>query len=232
MFLIALATAIFYAFIVRAMYIALEPYVRRRWPQTIISSTAVLSGHWRDPIVGRDVLIGTALCVVLKVMLVGLTFPGNDAPNLGNTDVLLGIRSTVAVFFTSIPRGIRETLVFFFLIFILRMLLRNQWLACAGFTLIFTALSVFQSKHPAVDGLLSLVVYSLVSFIVLRFGLLAMAVDIFVDGLLRHVQPTMHTSAWYLGNNLFLMMCVVALAAWGFHTSIAGRRLWKQDLLA
>jgi len=230
MFLLALATAIFYAFVVRAMYIALEPYVRRRWPQTIISSTAVLAGHWRDPIVGRDVLIGTASAIMLRVMLVGVSFPGDDAPNLGSTDVLLGIRSTVAVCFKSIPHGIRETLVFFFLIFLLRVLLRNQWLACAGFMLIFSALSYFQGKHTVVDGLLSLVVYGLVAFIVLRFGLLAMAVYIFVDGLTRSVQPTMHTSAWYMGNSLLLLACVVALAAWGFHTSIAGRRLWKQDL--
>src|SRR5438309_1342529 len=100
----------------------------------------------------------------------------NDAPNLGSTDVLLGIRSTVAVCFKSIPHGIRETLVFFFLIFLLRVLLRNQWLATAGFTLTFSALSYFHGKHPVVDGLLSLVVYGLEAFIVLRFGLLAMAV--------------------------------------------------------
>jgi serine/threonine-protein kinase len=232
MFLIAMATAIFYAFVVRAMYIALEPYVRRRWPQTIISSTAVLSSHWRDPIVGRDVLIGTALAVILRVMLVGLSFPGADAPNVGSTDVLMGIRSTVAVCFKSIPHGIRETLVFFLIIFLLRVLLRNQWLAIAGFTLIFSALEYFQSSHPVIDGLVSLVVYGLVAFIVLRFGLLAMAVYIFVDELTRGVQATLHTSAWYLGNSVFLLACIVALAAWGFHTSIAGKRLWKQDLLA
>jgi len=110
-------------------------------------------------------------------------------------------------------------------------LLRNQWLASAGFALIFSALSYFQSHHPLTDGLLSLVIYGLVAFIVLRFGLLAMTVYIFVDGTLSGVQPTLHTAAWYMGNSLFLLACVVALAAWGFHTSIAGRRLWKQDLL-
>ncbi len=232
MFLIALATAIFYAFVIRTMYLALEPYVRRRWPQTIISSTAVLTGHWRDPIVGRDLLVGAAFAVVMRAILVSLTFPGNDAPNLGSTDVLLGIRSTLAVGFKSIPHGIRETLIFFFLIFLLRVLLRNQWLASAGFALIFSALEYFQSRHPVFDGLMALVVYGVVAFIVLRFGLLAMTVYIFVEILLNSVQPTLHTSAWYMGNNLFLLACVVALAAWGFRTSIAGRRLWKQDLLA
>jgi len=233
MLLLALATAIFYGFVVRTMYIALEPYVRRRWPQTIISSTAILTGHWRDPIVGRDVLVGTALAMTLHSILIWLKLPGNDAPNLGTTDVLLGIRSTVAVCFKSIPHGIRETLIFFFIIFLLRVLLRNQWLASAGFALIFSALSYFQSHlHPVTDGLLALVIYGLLAVLVLRFGLLAMAVLIFVQQTLNGVQPTLHTSAWYMGNSLFLLACVVALAAWGFRTSIAGRRLWKQDLLA
>jgi len=97
---------------------------------------------------------------------VSLTFPGNDAPNLGSTDVLLGIRSTLAVGFKSIPHGIRETLIFFFLIFLLRVLLRNQWLASAGFALIFSALEYFQSRHPVFDGLLALAIYGVVAFIV------------------------------------------------------------------
>jgi serine/threonine-protein kinase len=231
MLLLALTTAIFYGFVVRTMYIALEPYVRRHWPQTIISSTAILTGHWRDPIVGRDVLVGTALAMTLHSVLIWPGLPGNDAPNLGSTDVLPGIRSAVAVCFKSIPHGIRETLIFFFIIFLLRVLLRNQWLASAGVALIFSALSYFQSHlHPVTDGLLALVIYGLLAVLVLRFGLLAMAVLIFVQQTLNGVQPTLHTSAWYMGNSLFLLACVVGLAAWGFHTSIAGRRLWKQDL--
>jgi len=231
MFFLAMATAVYYGFVARTMYVALEPHVRRRWPQTMIGWTTILTGRWRDPIVGRDVLVGAALAVALRAILVGLRF-GGDSPNLGNTAVLLGIRSTLTVCFTSIPHGIRETLLFFFLIFLLRIVLRNQWLACAGFALIFAAISYLQSNHPIVTGTVGLFVYSLVAFIVLRFGLLALAVYIFVDGLMTGVQPTVQTSAWYFGNNLLLLAFVLALAAWGFRTSIAGRKLWKQDLLA
>ena len=34
--------------------------MRRRWPQTLISWTRVLAGRLRDPLVGRDVLVGAA----------------------------------------------------------------------------------------------------------------------------------------------------------------------------
>jgi serine/threonine-protein kinase len=183
MFLIALATAIFYAFVVRTMYLALEPHVRRRWPQTMISWSAVLTGHWRDPIVGRDVLAGAALAVAVRVInqIANLALPTTDPPDLGTTHVLLGLRSTVAVYFRSIPHGIRDTLMFFFVIFMLRVLLRNQWLATAGFVLIFSALQYFQSNHSIEDGVASLVVFCLVAALVFRFGLLALATFIFVD---------------------------------------------------
>jgi hypothetical protein len=39
-------------------YISLEPYVRRLWPTALISWTRLLSGRIRDPLVGRDILIG------------------------------------------------------------------------------------------------------------------------------------------------------------------------------
>jgi serine/threonine-protein kinase len=234
MFLIALATAIFYAFVVRTMYLALEPHVRRRWPQTMISWSAVLTGHWRDPIVGRDVLAGAALAVAVKVInqIANMALAGADPPEIGATDVLLGLRSTLAIYFRSIPHGIRDTLLFFFVIFMLRVLLRNQWLATAGFMLIFSALQYFQSGNPIEDTIASLVVYGLVAGLVLRFGLLALATYIFVDIVISYAQPTTSTSAWYFGNNVLLLASVLALAAWGFHASIAGRRLWKQDLLS
>ena len=42
-------------------YLALEPYVRRRWPDLLISWSRLLSGRVRDPLVGRDVLAGSLL---------------------------------------------------------------------------------------------------------------------------------------------------------------------------
>jgi len=51
MFLISLCTSVFCGVVIWTVYIALEPYVRRRWPQTLISWSSVLIGRIRDPIV-------------------------------------------------------------------------------------------------------------------------------------------------------------------------------------
>lgn len=39
-------------------YIAAEPFVRRRWPEMLISWSRLIAGRWHDPMIGRDVLIG------------------------------------------------------------------------------------------------------------------------------------------------------------------------------
>src|SRR5262249_28816427 len=67
-FLVALAISVFYGVMIWTVYLALEPYVRRRWPQTLISWSAVLIGRTRDAVVGRDVLIGLAGGAVLVVL--------------------------------------------------------------------------------------------------------------------------------------------------------------------
>jgi hypothetical protein len=64
----------------------------------------------------------------------------------------------------------------------------------------------------------------------MRLGLLALAVGIFLDGLLISLPVSVNTSAWYFGDTVLALGSVVAIAAWGFWASIGGRKLLRQDL--
>jgi hypothetical protein len=75
-----------------------------------------------------------------------------------------------------------------------------------------------------------LLIFTIAAVFILRFGLVTFAVGIFVVDVLLNVPVTVHASAWYFGSSVFVLATVMALAAWGFHASMAGRRLWKQDL--
>ena len=59
----ACAEQLFRAGIAWLAYLGIEPWIRRHWPTSLISWTRVLAGSWRDPLVGRDVLIGLAFGV-------------------------------------------------------------------------------------------------------------------------------------------------------------------------
>jgi serine/threonine-protein kinase len=49
-------------------FLGVEPFVRRRWPWRITSWNRVLEGRLRDPLVGRDVLVGGLCGVVIAAL--------------------------------------------------------------------------------------------------------------------------------------------------------------------
>lgn len=51
------------------LYMAIEPFVRRKWPHILVSWTRLLSGEWKDPLVARDALIGTAFGILVSCIL-------------------------------------------------------------------------------------------------------------------------------------------------------------------
>ena len=132
MFLIAICTSVFYGVLLWTIYLALEPFVRKRWPQVLVSWTNVLAGHVRDPVVGRDVLVGLLLGVGWVLLIRGVDLATSvrafvDFP--GEMALLAGLRSTLGVVLQVVPYAMRNVLLYFFLLFLLRVLLRSQWLA-------------------------------------------------------------------------------------------------------
>jgi len=65
----ALAKAAFLCLVYWLIYLALEPWVRRYWPQTMITWSRVLAGKWRDPLVGRDLLFGTLFGIAYALLI-------------------------------------------------------------------------------------------------------------------------------------------------------------------
>src|SRR6185369_10241549 len=57
-FLTLLSQQLLVACVTWLIYIGLEPFVRRRWPNLIISWNRLLAGNYRDPLIGREILIG------------------------------------------------------------------------------------------------------------------------------------------------------------------------------
>jgi hypothetical protein len=234
LFFVALATAVFYGVMIWTVYLALEPYARRRWPHALISWSSVLIGRVRDPVVGRDVLVGCLLGAAVPLIdIVGEAVKrrmGVWTPNLVQTRALLGVRGTLATCLMAVPRGIRGALFFFFLILILRALLRNQWLAGAAFALLWSATNI-GGTNALLSALSTAVVFAGFAYVMLRWGLLSIAVGLFVTIVLGYVPLTLYSQAWYFESEVFMLGIVVALAAWAFRTAIAGQKLWKQDLL-
>ncbi len=64
--------SLFWAVFGGLIYCALEPYVRRWWSEYLISWSRLLAGDFRNPMIGRDILIGGVLaCGSLLIVYLG-----------------------------------------------------------------------------------------------------------------------------------------------------------------
>jgi len=229
--LLALSTALLMAGLMWVLYLALEPYVRSRWPQTIISWSRALTGKLRDPLIGRDILYGTIMGVAwVVVYFVGYLFNIHlgDRPQL--PDLIESTRNALAIWLARIMGGITSVLIFFFVLIFLRALLRNRWAAAALFVLLYSTFNTLNSNHPLVSVPVWIIVFGIAAFAMVRFGLIVLATAVFTADILLNVPYTLDFSAWYAPLSTCMVLSVILLAAWGFHCALAGQKLLKEEL--
>ena len=121
-------------------------------------------------------------------------------------------------------------LLFFFLLVLLRVLVRNRWLAAAIFIALFTAPKVLASDHPWIDAPMWMVINAIAAFAVVRFGLIVLAMAVFTANVLLNVPYTLDFSAWYTPGVICVQLSFLALAVWGFYRALAGQKLFKEEL--
>ena len=231
LFFAASSCALLLAGAVWILYMAIEPIARRRWPHSMIAWNRLLAGGVRDPLVGRDVLVGLAFgtAVALVASLHQLVFQRfGSMPSVTVQPLsLLGVTGAVAEFLALIPNCVLLALLWFVLIFILRTVLRRDWLAAAALVLIYMALKWLATPaSPALAALFAAVQTALLVFVMLRFGLVALIASLFVFVLLQMFPITADFSVWYAGASLFALLSVAAMAAFALHASLAGRPLF------
>jgi serine/threonine-protein kinase len=221
------------------LYIGLEPYVRRRWPQILVSWSRLLSGEWRDPLVGRDVLVGCAAGVTAS-LLVRLTVLApawlGDPP--GRQVVIVGTTFTRTRYFIGfVPitflLAILATLGFVFIVVLFRTLLRSDKLAFGAATLIGAVLSTPGLSVSALSWIGALiVVFTMLLRVILlmRVGLVAYMVTQLVSSILDVFPITFDTSVWYSGTGFAALAVVVVLTLYGFRTSLGSRGLFEPSI--
>ena len=228
------AWAAFAAGLVWTLYLAIEPYVRRRWPHSMITWSRVLAGGFRDPLVGGHMLAGVALGIGGSCVFLLRSLALQHYGSLGFVpalDEVLDTRHVAGATLSGVIGAIGLGLGVVFLFVLLRVLLRRQWLAAAVFILLFFGLAASSvSVHPIIIALYGALFASLLLACMLYFGVLPMIVFGFVVGMLA-VPMTTDLSAWYAGSAVFAVAIVLGLTVYAFHTAVAGRPLFKAGFL-
>lgn len=240
--LTGLQSALFWACFVGLMYLALEPFLRRRWPERVISWSRLLAGDFRDPLVGRDILIGAALgsaCLVL-IYLGDLAprwfgLPPNIPDRLSNPDsaALVGIRGFLPLLINQISASVVQGFVIVFLLLFLTMLLRKYILGLiAGWLLLATVFTLATAGQQSfVSWPFSIAAATLFVIAAARFGPVALISTVIFVHLRVFFPITTELTAWYAGDFVLDLIFLVALACYGFYTSLAGQPVFSGGLL-
>jgi len=234
-FLVAVASATLRTFFAMVLYVALEPFVRRREPQTLISWTRLLAGNLRDPLVGRDLLIGAVYGVVLFVVEASDNFLlplfGKLPPIPGgvSTESLLGLRHALAQVLLYVLGQTIDSLGIFFMLFVLQRILRSAWIAAIVVAVAGTLLSLGNnsSEYPWINAVFLVVLYLSFLLVLKRFGLLTLVVGLVVQQVLLIFPATIHLSRWYAVPSLVGMTAIAALTIYGFRTALAGQPVFS-----
>jgi hypothetical protein len=230
MFVQVFSGAVGAAVFVWVSYMALEPYVRRRWPDLLISWTRLLSGKYWDPLIGRDVLAGALLGTIAALSNIAL----DALPYWFNVRGLTPIFAVpysmstpnrlLSIILGQVFGAVLFSLVVLSLLFLARILLRNQWLAIAVTFLLVTVLQLGISGENFWAALpFTAVIGALTLLVLIRFGLLALFVFHTYYIMLNTMPITLDFSRWYIGRSMFLLLLLVALAIYGFRAALAGR---------
>jgi serine/threonine-protein kinase len=236
----AVGVALFAGGMLWVLYLALEPYVRKFWPKTLVSWSRLLVGSFFDPQVGRDVLLGTLMGVLIPLLgrldleirpLLG--FPALP-PQVPSVIWLEGTRQMLSTVAQLIFSAVFNSLWIVFGLVALNLIVRRVWITGIIMTafLMVTAVGGIVSSPPIWFGaLFALTIVSSMVFLILRFGLLATITMFFVNFVLSSAVLTLDTSKWFFPTSATLLLMVAGLAIYGFYASRGGEPLLGRRIL-
>jgi serine/threonine-protein kinase len=230
-----LGFGLLFAAVTWTFYLALEPFLRRLWPEMIVSWVRLLDGRFRDPLVARDVLVGLLAAAAYALLSRSLVItpvwmglaphrPDGIGPPIDiEMSNLIGLRSSIGNLAAVPAASLIIALGMMTLLLLCRLILRKRWLAMTAFVIVVCIPADIFSSSPILDILVGFVTAVVYLALLFRFGLLTLVVTFMGKSLLTAFPLTFDTTAWYAGNTLIALAFIAALAVYGFRTSLAGR---------
>jgi len=226
-----LSLALFDAGYSWVLYLALEPYVRRIWPDHLVSWSRLFAGRWRDPLVARDLLVGLGAGILGTIagfaqVSIGMSL---DAPRvmyvMRNFPETPGLRTTIAQFCSAANDGVAGSFIVLFSLVALRFVVRRDWITYILIVPMMLSANVYANPTglQVLDWAVTLPFVALVLFLLARFGVFAVAVFIASSNLLNTIPLTGELGAWYVGPTILAGLVIGGIALAAAHFAIGKR---------
>ena len=222
---IAVLQSIGLAALVGLLYLAAEPFVRSVWPHLLITWSRAVASRFRDPLLGRHLLMGLSLgcfwavvmpCERLLAQGIGLDVHPQIVPERA-FDSLLGGRLAIAGCLNTLLAAMLQGFLLLLLLVLARVLIRKPLWAAVLAGLLIGPVVVPRGAHPATSlaligaGLVAVCLWSMT-----RFGLVTVIVAIWIASILNTFPVTFDLSEWYANQTLIALLVVGSVSVYGF----------------
>lgn len=210
-------------------YLALEPYVRRHWPRGLIAWTRLLDGGWRDALVGRDLLAGVLVGLVMAAtfQLSGWAKFWTNSPYRPNfylvPNSLDGLRFTAGLVLSRLVFSLVVVFALLLLLVVARRALRRESVAAVVLWAIWSLVPILVALRswPSIAALL--VVNALILWTIVRLGLVAGATANFISGTIQLSPVTSDAAAPYAASSWLVLGGIALLALYAARSADAGK---------
>ena len=221
------------------IYLALEPYVRRFWPTTLVSWSRLMAGQWRDPLVGRDILFGAALGAAITLIGLSAEYAGMalgypSPPVVPELRQLFGTHVVIARALNQVFNALINALFAVFGLVLLKMFVRRERVAVAiaiALSLLLATRGVFDGGSAIVNGIAAFLIIAIIVLTIDRLGLVATVMLFLVNMTMSNAVVTLDSSKWFFGNAVLMIALPTALAFYGFYVSRGGEPLLGRRVL-
>ena len=217
-------------------YLALEPYIRRYTPDSLIGWTRLIAGKWRDPRVAADVMIGVsaglAMTVIYAVRRRCLPpLVGQPEPRplfIDDPSQLLGTRHVAGYLLERIGGGIQWAMLCVVGLVALMLLLKRQWLAAWWprwqSSPPSPSTACFRPEHRGLDLALGTALIVIFVATIVRAGLLATMAALTTHFVLLRAPLTLDLSTWRGPYGLWFLGFVAVLGLGACYLASARRQ--------
>ena len=208
--------------------IAVEPYIRRYWPQMLIGWSRAMERRWFDPLLGREILMGMLIGVLgaFSIKLIDSLFLTPDtawslqwfSANSSNELVELQV--------SQFWRGFTWAIWYLAQLAIFRMLLGKPWLAVIAVILVGVIMNpgLLWNKPESMIHFTTIGIWMLLlNLSMTRWGFIAGIAFIFSSMNLLSVPLSFNFIEWYRPATVSVLISILSLTAFGFYHAIGGR---------
>jgi hypothetical protein len=217
-----------------ALYLAIEPFLRRYAPETLIGWARLIDGRLADPLVGRDILFGCVAGVLGRLL---------EVTPLGLGDRMSTAGTFIGLPFTSLPAALGSMiggatvlvmaalgLTFLYGLSFLVMG-RRRWVVYCVWLVLFGGVGfipgiAINNSNPSATTLTSwlwVAGMALWLFVLFRLGILAYITASATSALLTNAVTTLDFSAWYAASAITGLVILFGVAAYAFTRCVAWR---------